>query len=351
LVADTSQSSELRPSRDIQQTPGRTVVKTPGLVKIKPVRDLRLLPKAHLHTHLESTVRAGTIRDLGGMPLAEDRPFTSFREFADRRATVRALLRDRQHFRRIAEEFCEEEAAQGVRYAEVTFTAAAHGERLDDLEMPLEGVLAGLAAGAERYGIQTRVILDHSRRRPAERLWRTVELAGRYPQVIAIGLAGDEAYPAAPFAEVLRAAREAGLHQVHHAGETSGPASIWEVLTVGHAERIGHGIRVLEDPRLVAELRTRRIPLEVCPTSNVLLGLVPALADHPLPRLVEAGLLVTVNTDGETPLAAEYERAREVFGCADTELASLARASVEASYAPAELKAQISTAIEQWLQT
>jgi adenosine deaminase len=320
-----------------------------GLVKVNTVRDLRLLPKAHLHTHLESTVRPGTIRDLGGLPLPEDRPFTSFREFADRRAAARVLLRDRQHFRRIAEEFCQDEAAQGVRYAEVTFTAAAHGERLGDLEMPLQAVLEGLAIGAARYGIQTRVILDHSRRRPAERLRRTVELATRYPQVVAIGLAGDEAYPAAPFAEVLQAAREAGLHQVHHAGESAGPASIWEALTVGHAERIGHGIRALEDPRLTAELRARRVPLEVCPTSNVLLGLVPALADHPLPRLVEAGLTVTVNTDGETPLAAEYERARELFGCSDTELASLARASVEASFAPVELKARLNSAIEQWL--
>ena len=315
------------------------------------MRDLRLLPKAHLHTHLESTIRPETIRDLGGVSLAEDRPFTSFSEFAGQRAAVRALLRDRQHFRRIAEEFCQDEAAQGVRYAEVTFTAAAHGERFADLEMPLEAVLEGLAVGAERYGIQTRVVLDHSRRRPAERLWRTLELATRYPQVTAIGLAGDEAYPAAPFAQVLRAAQEAGLHQIHHAGETGGPSSVWEALTVGHATRIGHGIRVLEDPRLVAELRSRRVPLEVCPTSNVLLGLVPSLAAHPLPRLVEAGLMVTLNTDGETPLAAEYERAREVFGCSDTDLASLARASVEASFAPAELKAEIRTAIEQWMRS
>jgi adenosine deaminase len=126
---------------------------------------------------------------------------------------------------RIAEEFCQDEAAQGVRYAEVTFTAAAHGERLDDPQMPLEAVLDGLAAGAARYGIQTRVILDHSRRRSIDRLWRSLKLATRYPQVIVIGLAGDESYAAAPFAEVFSAARQAGLHLVHHAGETAGPAS------------------------------------------------------------------------------------------------------------------------------
>jgi len=216
--------------------------------------------------------------------------------------------------------------------------------------MPLEAVLEGLAIGAERYGIQTRVILDHSRRRSTERLWRSLELAARYPEVVAIGLAGDESYPAAPFAEVFLAAREAGLHLVHHAGETAGPASVWEALTVGHADRIGHGIRALEDPDLVTELRKRRVPLEVCPSCNVLLGLTPSLTEHPLPRMVEAGLMVTVNTDGETPLAAEYQRIREVFGYSDIDLANLARASVAASFAPAELKAQISVDIDRWLK-
>ncbi|WP_129841211.1 adenosine deaminase [Streptomyces sp. RFCAC02] len=313
------------------------------------MRDLRLLPKAHLHTHLESTVRHATIRDLGGEPPAQKRPFNGFREFADQRATVRALLRERAHFRRVAEEFCADEAAQGVRWAEVTFTAAAHGERLGDPVMPLEAVLEGLAAGEERYGVRTRVILDHSRRRPVERLWRTVELAVRYPRVVAIGLAGDEFHPAAPFAGALRAAREKGLRLVHHAGETAGPASVREALAVGHAERIGHGIRVLEDPDLVAELRERRVPLEVCPSSNVLLGLVPSLGEHPLPRLVEAGLTVTLNTDGETSLVAEYERVREVFGYGDAELAGLARAAVMSSFAPEEEKARLRAGIDHWL--
>ena len=313
------------------------------------VRDLAALPKAHLHTHLESTVRPATVRELGGETPSREGPFTNFRQFADHRGAVRSLLRLPDHFYRVAEEFCEDEAAQGVRYAEVTFTAAAHGERLGDLTMPLDAVLEGLAAGEERYGIRTRVILDHSRRRPAQRLWKSLELATRFPQVVAIGLAGDEANPAAPFAEVFQAAREAGLHLVHHAGETAGPASVREVLGLGRAERIGHGLRVLEDPDLVAELRERRIPLEVCPTSNVLLGLVPSLAEHPLPRLLDTGLTVTLNTDGETSLAAEYERVQETFGYDDTDLASLARTSVDASFAPTELKAQIAEGIDRWL--
>ncbi|MEU1725136.1 adenosine deaminase [Nonomuraea sp. NPDC005692] len=311
------------------------------------MRDLRLLPKAHLHVHLESTVRPATVRELGGPPEPEGR-FTSFREFADQRAKVRDLLRTPEHFRRVALEFCEDEAAQGTRYVEVTFTAAAHGERLGAPEMPLEAVLDGLAEG-RRYSIESRVLLDHSRRRPLERLWRTYELATRHDEVIGLGLAGDEAYPLAPFAEVFAAAGDAGLHLVHHAGEAAGPASIREALDLGRTERLGHGIRVLDDPALVAEVRERGVPLEVCPTSNVLLGLVPSLAEHPLPRLREAGLAVTVNTDGETALADEYLRLREVFGYGDDVLAELARASIRASFAPDALKTDLLAAVDAWL--
>ncbi|MFI7442739.1 adenosine deaminase [Nonomuraea indica] len=311
-------------------------------------RDITRLPKAHLHVHLESTVRPRTVRELGGPPEPEG-PFRTFREFADQRARVRERLVTADHFRRMALEFCEDEAAQGTRYAEVTFTAAAHGERVGSPEMPLEAVLEGLAEGSARYGIICRVLLDHSRRRPAERLRRTLELALRHDEVIGIGLAGDESHPLAPFADVLDAARDAGLHLVHHAGETAGPASVREALTLGHAERLGHGIRVLDDGELVAELRERRVPLEVCPTSNVLLGLVPSLREHPLPRLRAAGLVVTVNTDGETALAEEYARLREVFGYGDTDLAELARASVEASFAPEEVKARLLAQVDGWL--
>ncbi|MFF4618386.1 adenosine deaminase [Nonomuraea jabiensis] len=312
------------------------------------MRDVRALPKAHLHVHLESTVRPETVRDLGGTPERSEL-FASFREFGDERARVRELLRTPEHFRRIAVEFCEDEAAQGTRYVEVTFTAASHGERVGDPEMPLEAVLEGLEEGSSRYGIEYNVLLDHSRRRPVERLWRTFKLAGRHDRVIGMGLAGDESYPLAPFAEVLDTARDAGLRLVHHAGEAAGAASIREALSLGHAERLGHGIRVLDDAALVAEVRERGIPLEVCPTSNVLLGFVPSLPEHPLPLLREAGLAVTVNTDGETALADEYARLRDVFGYGDADLADLARASIDASFAPEPVKTRLRTEVDAWL--
>ncbi|HEY0696461.1 MAG TPA: adenosine deaminase, partial [Micromonospora sp.] len=295
------------------------------------MRSLRDLPKAHLHVHLESTVRWSTLRELAvanGVPvpghLADGRyAFTGFADFFDQGDLVRSCLRRPADFRRIAHEFCADEAAEGTRYAEVSFTAAAHGERLGDLEMPLAAVLDGLSRGGAEHGIEVRVLLDHSRRRPVERAWRTLDLAVRYAAdgVVAVGLAGDEAHPAEPFLPVFRAAAERGLRIAHHAGEAAGPASVRAALAAG-AQRLGHGIRILDDPDLTAEVAERRIPLEVCPSSNVALGFVSAarpprahLAAHPLDRMRSAGLLVTLNTDIPAmfgvPLTLEYQRVRD----------------------------------------
>lgn len=199
-----------------------------------------------------------------------------------------------------------------------------------------------------------QVLLDHPRRRSVERFRRTVRLARRFRDagVVGVGFAGAEEHPLAPFADVVTEAADAGLHLVHHAGETAGPASIREAIGVGRAERIGHGIRALEDPDLVAELRDRRIPLEVCPSANVALGLVPGLAAHPLPVLRDAGLVVTLSTDvpAETgwSLPAEYAAVREVHGWDDAELAALARASVDASFAPDPVRARLHPGIDAW---
>ena len=318
------------------------------------------LPKAHLHVHLESTVRWATLREIGerngiAFPehLAAGHRFSGFSDFFEQNDLVRGCLRRPEDFRRIAYEYCEDEAAQGTRYAEVSFTAAGHGERLGALEMPLEAVLEGLEAGGADFGVECRLILDHSRRRSVERAWRTLELARRYERVVAVGLAGDEAHPGDPFADVFAAARDAGLHVVHHAGEAQGPASIRQAITTGRAERLGHGIRVLDDPALVAEVRDRGLALEVCPSSNVALGFAPSLPEHPFQRLREAGLTVTVNTDipalTGTSLVEEYALVRDAFGYSDAVLAGLARASVEASFAPAATKARLTAAIGAWL--
>lgn len=322
------------------------------------MRDLLRPPKVDLHVHLEDTIRPATVEELAlshGMPVPLTAPITDSASFFRVHEAVRNCLRTAADFHRVALEFCEDEAAQGTRYAEVSFTAAAHGERLGDLSMPLRAVLAGLADGEQGYGLQSQVLLDHSRRRPVERAWATLRLAESHAGegVVGVGLAGDESYPGDPFVEVFRAARHAGLHVVHHAGEAAGPSSIRQATTAGRTERIGHGIRILDDPGLVAEVRDRGIALEVCPRSNVLLALVDSVADHPLPRLRSAGLQVTLNADipamTGSGLAEEYRLLRETFGYSDAVLAEVARNGVNASFAAPALKAELHAGIDAWL--
>ncbi|HET9142051.1 adenosine deaminase family protein, partial [Actinophytocola sp.] len=145
----------------------------------------------------------------------------------------------------------------------------------------------------------------------------------------------------------------AGLHVVHHAGESAGPASIRESVTLGRAERIGHGIRILDDPALLAWVRDRGIALEVCPSSNVALGLVPSLAAHPLPALRAAGLAVTVSTDipnltGRT-LSTELAAVRDTFGYTDADLAALNHTAIDASFAPEQTKLRLHAETAGWL--
>ena len=334
---------------------GRVITGTGG-------RDLAALPKVDLHLHLENSVRPSTLRELAvgngvELPAAlagDAYAFAHFGDFFVQNALVRECLDWPEDFGRVAYELCEDQVRQSVAYAEVSFTVGAHGERLGDWEGPLAAVLDGLARGEEAFGVRCRLVLDHSRRRPVAQAWRTLEVAlAHREQVVALGLAGDEAHPGEPFAGVFEAAAEAGLHRVPHAGEAAGPQSVREALSLLRAQRLGHGFRALEDPGLVAELRARGVALEVCPSSNVALGLVPSYGEHPLPRLLDAGLAVTLNTDVPAmtgvPLAAEYERARGAFGLGDAALAGLARAGVEASFADEATKAGLRQGIGAWL--
>jgi adenosine deaminase len=323
------------------------------------VRDLAALPKAHLHVHVESTIRWSTLREIGDANGVAVPPvptgFAGFAPFAEHGRLVRDCLRRPEDFTRIAREFCADEAAQGIAYTEVTFTAASHGERLGDHDMPLAALLRGLAEGQAAHGVECRVLLDHPRRRSVARARRTLDQAVRHADqgVVGIGLAGAENHPVTPFADVFADARAAGVRLVHHAGEECGADSIRAAVEIGLADRIGHGISILGDPDVVALVRDLGIPLEVCPSSNVALGLVPALADHPLPRLRAAGLTVTLNADIPaligTTLTTEYTRVRDTFGYDDTALAELARASVNASFAPERTRQRLHAAITAWL--
>ena len=235
-------------------------------------------------------------------------------------------------------------------------TPAGHARRLGSWEGPLEAVLDGFAAGRRDFGIACQLVLDIARGVPLERAQPTVDLASRYADrgVVGLGLGGSEsARPAEAFESFFAQAVRCGLPSVPHAGEACGPESVWEAVTVLQAERIGHGIRSVEDEALLERLRDLGIVLEVCLTSNVFTKAVSSVADHPLPRLIDAGVLVTLNSDDPamfaSPISREYAVARSAFDFSDDELAGLAAAGIRGSFAPSTMKNRLLSELDAWL--
>jgi adenosine deaminase len=316
-----------------------------------------------LHVHLEGSMRPTTVVELAeryGVELPEGLregryEFRDFRHFIDEWVAGLRCLNGPEDFRRIALEFCEDEAAQGVRYAEVSFSLPDHRERIDDWDAPLEAVLDGLAEGGRRHGIACRVYVDVVRGIDMALSRRAMETAAAHLDdgVIGIGLGGEERFPPEPYAAIFREGIERGLHSIPHAGETHGSESIRGAIEALGAERIGHGIRIVEDPGLVEEVVARGIGLDVCPTSNVMTRSVPGIEAHPLPAMLDAGLPCSLASDDPSMfhafLAEEYERCRRAFGFDDERLAALARGGVRTSFADGETKAELELAIDAWL--
>jgi adenosine deaminase len=327
------------------------------------MRDLRALPKAELHIHLEGSIRVATIRELAdrnGVPvphgLRDDAwRFDGFMDFIGNYGEACALLASADDFRRVAEEFCEDLAFAGVRYAEAVFSPANHAARLDDWFGPIEAVLDGLDAGARAHGVRVQLTPDLVRDFGIDEAERTLEVATKFAGrgVVALNAAGSEQAPVEEFADIFARARDAGLRSVPHAGEWAGPRNVWLTLEHYAPDRIGHGVRSAEDPRLVEELAARAIPLDVSPLSNVATGVYPSLEEHPFAGLRDAGVVVTLNSDDPPMFGAwvdgVYEAVRETWSLGDPELAALAIAGVDASFADDRTKAELRAEIDGWL--
>jgi aminodeoxyfutalosine deaminase len=278
------------------------------------------VPKAELHVHLYGAIPPTALAELARRHRVSrpaglgDRPPESFRfrdfgRFTEALAAIAPLLVDADDLDLIAYEFARELHRQRVTYAEVMISPRGL-ERRPGLAYPrwLEAVAAAWRRAREDFGgPELRLIVDIDRALPdSERAyWADQALecavAGMDAGVVALGLSGPEAgNPPEPFAPWFERARAAGLHSVPHAGELAGPESVLGAVRALHAERIAHGARAVEDPALVAHLAERRIALDLCPTSNVMLGVCASLADHPLARLHGAGVPVTVNSDDPT---------------------------------------------------
>jgi adenosine deaminase len=327
------------------------------------MRDLASLPKVELHIHLEGSIRVDTLREIAdrrGLPLPEGLTpdgwrFRGFLHFIDQYMGLCALFMELEDFRRIAMEFCEDLAADNVRYAEAVFSPANHAARLDgDWFGPIEAVLDGLAAGEREHGVVVRLCPDIVRDLGSEDAERTLEVALKYAGggVVALGCAGSERTGIEPFAPLFRRASDAGLRSVPHAGEWAGPENVWDTIANYRPDRIGHGVRSIEDPRLVESLAESGLPLEVCPTSNVATGVYPSLAEHPFERLRAAGVTVTLNSDDPamfgSRLTEVYEAARAQWGYGDDDLAAFAKTAARCSFAGPERTHDLMAEIDTW---
>jgi len=313
------------------------------------------LPKVELHVHLEGAIRPQTLAELAAknhvdLPGGPDSVyhFADFPGFLDAYMRGAACLCEREDFQRVTYEFLLDEAAQGIRYCELFISSMQHLRRDFDFDCLMGGVQDGYRQARAEHDIRMGVIFDHGRQFGAEAGMQVLEraLATRSYGVIGLSIGGDEAnFPPELFAEMFRQARAAGLHVTAHAGEVRGPESIWGAIRALGVRRIGHGIRAVGDPALMDYLRANGIFLDICPTSNVRTGAVPTLAAHPVRRLFDAGVPITLASDDpalfHTNLLQEYLLLAEHFGFTRDELWQISLNGVRASFLPPQEKAAL----------
>jgi adenosine deaminase len=309
----------------------------------------RALPKAELHLHIEGTLEPELMFELArrnGIQL----PYTSVDEvrrayvFSDLQsfldiyyAGCRVLVKE-QDFYDLTSAYLARAAQQGVRHAEIFFDPQTHTDRGLPLETVISGIHRALQDGEARFGITTGLIMCFLRHLSADAANRTLQEALPFHKwILAVGLDSSEVgHPPAKFKDVYDRAREAGLLAVAHAGEEGPPAYVWEALDVLKARRIDHGVRCVEDQRLVGYLVEEQIPLTVCPLSNVKLRVFPNLRDHNLKQLLDRGLLATVNSDDPAYfggyVADNFRDSAAALGLDRDDLLKLARNSFVASF-------------------
>ncbi|HEX2433406.1 MAG TPA: adenosine deaminase [Gaiellaceae bacterium] len=287
-------------------------------------------PKIELHVHLEGTVRPDTLLEIArrnDYPLPADAvdglaqlyDYRDFAHFIEVWILTTNALQRRDDFHQVVVDYAAEAAHHGAVYVEGIFSPAERARRGVDWEAMFGGYCDGAQEASELHGVEVRLTPDIFRGATDEEADQVLRYSVEYRDrgVVGVGLGGLEAeYPPEDYAAVFERIRAEGLGSVPHAGEVAGPASIRGALDALGADRIRHGIRAIEDPDLLAELGERRIVLDVCPVSNVRTGAVQSLADHPLPHLLEAGVLCSISTDDpamfDTDLTREYEAAASI---------------------------------------
>jgi adenosine deaminase len=321
-----------------------------------------LLPKANLHLHLEGSARLSTILDLAetyGIPLSRNAllTFSNFAAFSRNYDMVVAVIQTPADLRRIVHELLEDEASSGALYIEPMVAPSFYSQIFGcSLEEVWQIIHEAFVSASKRTGVEFGLMIGLVRGRP----WREIESLAQLAidnaahGVVALGMAGSEdAAGHLAFAEVCAAARKAGLKIVPHAGEMQGSDSVRAALEYLDPHRIAHGVRAIEDTSLIETLKDRGITLDICPTSNVRLGITRSLANHPLPQLLKSGVRISIGSDDQlffgSTLAHEYEIARDVWGLRQEQLVEVARRSVEASGATPKSRVRFQQRINEWL--
>jgi aminodeoxyfutalosine deaminase len=329
---------------------------------------IRDLPKAELHVHHVGSASPRIVAELaerhpGTVPADLDalREFFTFRDFAhfiEVYLAVVALIRTPEDIRYLTYEIAREMATgQGLRYAELTCTPYTSVLAGVPIQAYTEAIEDARVAAERDFGLVLRWIYDIPGEFgvPAADATLSYALEHRVDALVGFGLGGPEiGVPRPQFAPHFGRARAEGLHCAPHAGETTGPETVWDALRLLHAERIGHGTSSATDPALLAHLAETGVALEVCPSSNIATRAVGSLAEHPLRAFVDAGVTVTINSDDPpmfgTTLCHEYEIAAELLGLDRAGVAELARAAVRASFAPDDVQARILGEIDAYLR-
>ncbi|HEY1640802.1 MAG TPA: adenosine deaminase [Streptosporangiaceae bacterium] len=333
-------------------------------------RPLAALPKAHLHLHFTGSMRHGTLVELAAehgihlpealvtewpprLSAADERGWFRFQRLYD---IARSVVRRPADVRRLVAEAAQDESVDGSGWLEIQVDPSGYAHRLGGLTSLLELILEAAAATSAESGVGIGIIVAANRTKHPLEARTLARLAAVYAGhgVTGFGLSNDERRGAvADFIPAFRIARRAGLLAVPHGGELCGPDSVRACLDDLHADRIGHGIAAAADPALLDRLAAAGTTLEVCPASNVALGVAARPADVPLRRLYEAGVPIALGADDPLlfgpRLAAQYELARVVHGLSDAQLADLARMSVTGSAAPPLVQAGLLAGIDAWL--
>ncbi|MFJ1753149.1 adenosine deaminase [Kitasatospora sp. NPDC088134] len=334
------------------------------------LRDVRSLPKAHLHLHFTGSMRPATLLELAdkhGIRLPEalssgtppklratdERGWFRFQRLYD---TARSCLRDESDIRRLVLETAEDERADGSRWLEIQVDPTSYAPLLGGLIPALELVLDAVREASAATGVGIRVLVAANRMKSPMDARTLARLAVRYADrgVIGFGLSNDERRGLArDFDRAFAIARNGGLIAAPHGGELAGPGSVRDCLDDLGAARIGHGVRAAEDPRLLQRLADRQVTCEVCPASNVALGVYERPEDVPLRQLFEAGVPLALGADDPllfgSRLADQYELAREAHAFTDAELAELARQSIRSSRAPEQVAKELLAGVDAWL--